>query len=297
MDRGGPTLVVLAAGIGSRFGGIKQIEPVGPNGESLIDYSIYDALATGFGRILFVVQEGMEERFRERFGTIADRCELDFAFQRLDDLPPGFSVPDRRGKPWGTAHALLSCRGRLEAPFALINADDFYGRSAFDSLARSLSTGGGPALVGYPLGATLSPSGPVSRGICRFDDAGYLVEIVERSGLRQEEDRIVYEDGEGRHGVEGGAIASMNMWGLTPDVLKELDRRFPAFLRGSDLRSAEYQLPTVIGDLIREGRLRVRVLPTEEEWFGITYHEDLPRVRAAIARLIAAGTYPSPLFD
>jgi len=291
------TLVILAAGIGSRFGGMKQIEPVGPSGEAIVDYSIYDALASGFGRIVFVVRDEMEAVFKKRFSFLSALCDLAHVTQRIDDLPAGFAVPPGREKPWGTAHALLASRGEVDGPFAVINADDFYGQSSFSALARSLIADGEEgALVGYELARTIPESGPVSRGVCRVDGAGYLAEIVEHGAVERRGGRIGYGEGGDWHEIPGGAIASMNMWGLPLRVLRDLGGRFPAFLNGSDLLTAEYQLPTVIGELIREGRLRVRVLRTEEEWFGLTHPEDLPRVRAAVERLIEAGIYPSPLF-
>jgi len=291
------TLVILAAGIGRRFGREKQIEPIGPAGEAILDYSIYDALTSGFERIVFVVREGAEEGFRERFSFLTDRCTPLYVTQRLDDLPTGFTVPAGRGKPWGTAHALLSCRREINGPFAVINADDFYGRGAFAALARFLAADGGEGvLVGYEIEKTLSGSGPVSRGVCRLDGAGYLVEIAERRRVERRGGRVRYEENGTWHGIPEGTIASMNMWGLPLRFLEELKWRFPAFLRGCDPLTAEYQLPTVIGEGIRDGRLRVRVVRTEEEWFGLTYPEDLPRARMTIERLIDRGLYPTPLF-
>lgn len=298
-DRRTLTLVVLAAGIGARFGRAKQIEPVGPSGEAIVDYSIYDAIASGFGRIVFVVGEGMEARFRERFSYLSGRCGLSYVTQRLADLPEGFAVPRGRGRPWGTAHALLSCRGEVDGPFGLINADDFYGRSAFASLVRFLTTVGGEeegALVGYELEKTVPESGPVSRGVCRVDRSGYLVEIVERRLVERRGGRVGYAEDGSWHGIPDRAIASMNMWGLPRSLFGELEGRFPLFLRSADLLTAEYQLPTLIGELIRDGRLRVRVLRTGEEWFGLTHPEDLSHVREMIERLIDRGEYPTPIF-
>lgn len=292
------TLVVLAAGIGSRFGRVKQIEPVGPSGEALVDYSIYDALTAGFERVVFVIGEGMEAAFKRRFSPLIGLCDLSFVTQRLDDLPAGFTVPPGRSKPWGTAHALLSCRGELDGPFAVINADDFYGAGAFAALARSLTVYGDEEgiLIGYRVEGTVPKSGPVSRGICRVDGSGYLVGIAEHRAVGLRGGRVGYEEGGIWHEIPEGTIASMNMWGLPVGFLRELEGRFLSFLGEGDLLTAEYQLPTVIGELIREGRLRVRVVRTEEEWFGLTHPDDLPRVRAAIERLVTAGSYPTPLF-
>jgi len=293
------TLVILAAGIGSRFGGAKQVEPVGPSGEYIVDYSVYDALASGFTRIVFVVKEGMGFAFKERFTPLADRCDLLFVPQRLDDIPDRFTVPPGRTKPWGTAHALLACRGELDGPFGVINADDFYGRSGFVALAHFLSARGGGregCLIGYRLDRTLSAGGPVSRGVCRVDRSGYLVEVVERNRVMRRGHLVGYEDESGWHEIPGGAIASMNMWGLPLRFLDELERGFPPFLSRSDPAIAEYQLPGVIGEGVQEGRLRIRVIRTEEEWFGLTYPEDLTNVRERIKRLIEDGAYPPRLF-
>lgn len=295
------TLVVMAAGVGSRYGGPKQLEPIGPNGETFSDYSVYDALRAGFGRVVFVLSRAVEAAFRERVGRrIARHCEVDYVVQRLDRLPPGFSVPPAREKPWGTAHAVLSCKEAVRGPFAVVNADDFYGRAAFRAVAdflRGNGSDGGPlriCLVGYRVENTLSRHGPVTRGICRVGPGGYLLRIEERRGVRREGERIV-ADGEE---IPPGTLVSMNMWGLPPGIFPELEARFPRFLteRAPEIATAEFLLPEVVGDLVAEGRARVRVLPTDARWFGVTHREDLADARAEIASLIERGVYPERLW-
>jgi len=301
-----PTLVVLAAGMGSRYGGLKQIDPVGPNGEVIIDYSAYDALQAGFGKIVFVVKEEIEAVFRERIGrTIEAQCETAYVWQEMTDVSPGFQVPPGREKPWGTGHATLACRDVVGEPFAVINADDFYGRSAFQLLADYLAQvedQGGYAygMVGYVLENTLTEHGYVSRGVCTVSDDGYLEEIHERTRIEKFDDGARYtEDGEQWTEIPLDSIVSMNTWGFTPEFFTELERRFARFLARDDhdLARAEYFLPEVLGALIREGVARVRVLETDERWFGVTYQEDKDRVKRAIERLIQDGLYPENLWE
>lgn len=296
------SLVVLAAGLGSRYGGLKQIEPVGPHGELIVDYSIYDALRAGFRRVVLVINERIETAFRRRIGrTIERQCETVYVFQRLDDaLPPGFHPPPDRRKPWGTAHAVLACREAVEANLAVINADDFYGRASYEMLYEHLSRAGEGeyCLVGFELRNTLSEHGPVARGICTVDRDGFLVEIHERTQVRPFGSAVKYRKGAGWATIPPGSIASLNLWGFTPGFLAELPARFARFLeeRAADLDTAEFFLPEVVGDLVREGRARVRVLPTPERWFGVTYRPDRDRVRQAIRGLIRQGVYPENLW-
>lgn len=303
---GKPTLVVLAAGIGSRFGALKQLDPVGPNGELIVDYSIYDALRAGFGQVVFVINQEFEEAFRHRIGrNIEKRCDTRYAFQRLDDLPDGFEVHAGRLKPWGTGHATLSCRQVVHTSFAVINADDLYGRSAFLALCEhlTLAQDGSPpdnyCMVGYPIENTLSEHGHVARGVCTISAAGYLQEIHERTRIEELGEAARYtEDGQTWIGIPKGTPVSMNMWGFTPSLFQELAAQFPRFLRENhaSLVNAEFYLPQVVGELIRQNRATVRVLPSNEQWFGITYQEDKPRVEKAIRSLIRQGVYPENLW-
>ena len=300
-----PTLIIMAAGIGSRFGGLKQIEPVGPGGELVIEYSIYDALRAGFGKVIFLIRDEMVDLFREKVGRrVESSIQTEYAFQRLEDLPPGFSVPQGRVKPWGTAHAVLSCRAQVSEPFAAINADDFYGREAFDALGgylRELKDVPGRlegCMAGFVLGNTLSEHGSVARGVCRVSPQGMLESVREHVRI-QRIDGIVQTspDGVDWSPLPADSVVSMNMWGFTPGIFPELERRFPAFLRrGADLIKAEFFLPDAAGEMIREGSLSVRVLPTTARWFGVTYPADLPRVRESVRGLVDAGVYPQTLW-
>jgi len=302
-----PTLVVMAAGIGSRYGGLKQLDPVGPNGEVIVDYSIYDALNAGFGKVVFVIKEEIEEPFRERIGRrIEKQCETAYVFQRLDGFTAGFQVPAERKKPWGTAHATLSAGEAVSTPFAVINADDFYGRSAFQSLHDHLRSAQGHTavhdycLIGYVLENTLTEHGHVARGVCTVGQDGYLVEIHERTHIAKFGRQVRYTEDGGETWVEIAAdtIVSMNTWGFTPDIFVELEARFPRFLRENEgnILKAEYFLPEVVGELIREGKARVKLLPTDERWFGVTYREDRPMVKRAIRELIRREVYPENLW-
>lgn len=299
--------MVMAAGVGSRFGGPKQLEPIGPNGETFSDYSVYDALRAGFRKVVFILSREVESAFRVRVGRRIERhCPVDYVIQRLEDLPPGFSVPPGRRKPWGTAHAILSCKDVVDSPFAVINADDFYGQTSFQALAgflASLDPSGETlemCLVGYRVENTLSPHGPVTRGVCDVDGNGYLVRIRELRGIKRRDGRIVYPTGgEGWAELFPGTVVSMNMWGFPPGIFRELEARFPCFLREHihEIETAEFLLPEVVRDLVEEGRARVRVLPTQERWFGVTHREDLPDARAAVSELIERGVYPEKLWD
>lgn len=302
-----PTLVVLAAGIGSRYGGLKQIEPLGPNGEIIIDYSIYDALNAGFGKVVFVIKQDIEEALRERVGkTIEKRCETAYVFQRIGDVPEGFEAPPDRQKPWGTAHATLSSKNVVHSPFAVINADDFYGRSSYKTLCDYLKNAqdrGGVydySMVGYVLENTLTEHGHVARGVCTVDQDGFLVEIHERTRIEKFGEISKYTEG-GEHWVEipKESIVSMNMWGFTPSLFSELEARFPRFLqKNSDsIQKAEYFLPDVVDDLLKETRATVKVLSTNERWYGVTYQQDKPRVKQAIRDLIRRGVYPENLWS
>lgn len=299
------TLVVMAAGIGSRYGGHKQVEPMGPNGEWLVDYSIYDAMRAGFARIVFVVRGEIEAEFRERYDDVLSAvCRVEYVVQSLDDLPDGFSPPADRVKPWGTGHAVWSCRDVIDGPFGVINADDFYGRGAFDALAgyfaRDHRAPGDHVLVGYKLANTLSEHGSVRRGVCRVDANGLLIDVRERHRIARRAGSISSsEDGETWMEMAGDTIVSLNTWGFGVEFMDGLSRQFPAFLaaHAAELGTAEFFLPDTVGRLIAEGGARVRVVSTDETWFGVTYPEDVQRARREITERIAAGEYPPRLWS
>lgn len=294
------TLVVLAAGMGSRYGGLKQVDPMGPAGETVLDYSVHDAVRAGFDRVLFIIRRDFENEFKASVGMrFAGRIRVDYAFQALDALPEGFGVPPGRVKPWGTGHAVWCARGELDGPFAVVNADDFYGAASFRVLADFLRTakadGAGAvanpdyAMVGFALANTLSEHGAVSRGVCDVAADGRLRGVEEHTGI------LATEVGPGRR-YASETVVSMNCWGFTANFLPQLEERWLAFLAingGSE--KTEFYLPFAVNELLAEGAAAVRVLPTSDAWFGVTYREDKPRVQAAIAALIAEGRYPSPL--
>jgi len=298
-------LVVLAAGMGSRYGGLKQIDPVGPNGERIIDYSLFDAKRAGFNRVVFVIRKDMEDAFRDGLGrAMESRIDVAYAFQTLDDLPAPFSPPPGREKPWGTGHAVLAARDVVRSPFAVINADDFYGRQAFTQLAGFLETnraGSIPtyAMIGYELQRTVSRHGTVSRGLCRTDATGHLIDIEEVTAIQQTPAGIYSKEADGRVIARDARIpVSMNCWGFQPDLFHLMNEDFASFLqaRGQELKS-EFYLPATISDLITRGTVKVRVLTTPDAWFGVTNREDKPRVTAGIQELIDAGLYPALLWS
>ena len=301
----GPTLVVMAAGIGSRYGGLKQVEPIGPNGEWIIDYSVFDAVRAGFEKVVFVVRDEIETEIRERFDrTLGSACPVGYVVQSLHDLPTGFSAPAGRAKPWGTGHAVWSCRSMLDGPFGVINADDFYGRGAFESLAGFLAQGehgaADHALIGYDLSKTLTEHGHVTRGVCRVDEHGFLLEIVERHRVAEHDGIITSsEDGETWIVLPRDTTVSMNMWGFGAGFVAELSRRLPEFLadHAGELHMAEFILPEVIGRLVAGDAARVQVLPTDERWFGVTFREDVRRAKEEMAQRIEDGRYPSRLWS
>jgi NDP-sugar pyrophosphorylase family protein len=293
-----PALIIMAAGLGSRYGGLKPLAPVGPNGEAAVAYSTHDALKAGFGRIVFVIRKAMEAPFRERVGKAVEKiADAAYVFQELDRLPPAFRVPAGREKPWGTGHAILCCKEAARTPFAVINADDFYGPTSYAALADHLKAAPSYCMAGFVLENTLSPHGTVSRGICEVTRDGFLASVTERTQIRRSGDSVQYADETGRWvEIPGETIVSMNLWGFTPGIFDELERRFAAFLekRGADIK-AEYHIPTVVGELVRGGRAKVRVLKTRETWFGLTYPEDLPAAQQAVRDLIRRGIYPERL--
>ncbi len=295
-------LVVMAAGIGSRFGGVKQLAPVGPSGEITLAYSVHDALRAGFTRILFILRRDMEQAFRDRIGRqVEQAADTTYVHQELDILPPGFSVPPGREKPWGTGHAVLCCKEILRHPFAVINADDFYGSQAFQLLHDFLVQPHREpvpeyGMVGFGLARTLSPHGTVSRGVCRVGPDDRLLDVTELTQIQREGDGIRAAQGNEWIQLPSDSVVSLNTWGFTPAIFPELETQFADFLRlhPGDAR-AEFQLPVAIDRLLRSGRARVRVLPTDAEWHGITYKEDLPAIQHAIQALVQRGDYRSPL--
>jgi hypothetical protein len=299
-------LVVMAAGIGSRYGGLKQIDPVGPSGEVVLDYSVYDALRSGFDRVVFIIREDIEAAFREKIGRRIERAaDTAYVFQSPGRVPPGFRVPEGRKKPWGTAHAILCAKDAVTTPFLAINADDYYGRTAFKAMADHLSRAGAAAgtaefaMVGYRLENTLSEHGTVARGVCTATADGYLVGIRELLKIQRFPDGIKHTENDAEWiPLDPASWTSMNCWGFTPDLFGELERRFPEFLRrnAGTILKAEFLIPEVVGELLGEGRARVRILPTRERWFGVTYPEDRPLFRTAILDLINTGVYPRDLW-
>ena len=298
-----PTLVVLAAGMGSRYGGLKQIDPMGPSGETILDYSVFDALRAGFGRVVFIIRPDFEDAFRDGVAArFSDRVDVDFSFQTLDRLPSGFSVPEGREKPWGTTHAILCAREQIRGNFAVINADDFYGRDSYAVLSRHLQSVDASstdfAMVGFTLRNTLSDHGSVARGVCVADDKGFLASIDEMTKIERDgrAARNTRDDGT-VVSLSGDEPVSMNMWGFTPRLFDHLDRVFREFLEksGSEAKS-ECFIPLTVGQLVDERVATCRVLRTDSSWFGVTYREDKEVVQASIADLIGRGDYPPNLW-
>lgn len=299
------TLVILAAGLGSRFGGgIKQLEPVGPGGEIIMEYSIHDALEAGFNKVVFIIRKDLEKDFKEVIGNRIEKLtEVAYAYQALEDLPEGFSVPEGRKKPWGTGQALLCCRGIVNEPFVVINADDYYGKEGFRNIHAYLTsedrTDMDFCMTGFVLGNTLSANGGVTRGICQRDEDGYLTGVKETKNVVKTKEGAAVETEAGLELLDPDGLVSMNMWGLTPEFIEVLAEGFPKFLANvqeGDLK-AEYLLPTIIDQLIQEKRAKVAVLRSDDSWFGVTYKEDKPYVMAAFEKLIAEGVYKEKLFS
>ena len=301
-----PILVVMAAGMGSRYGGLKQIDPVGKNGEIIMDFSIYDALQSGFSKVIFIIKEELLNDFKSVVGDRVSRyIPVEYVFQKLTDLPEGFTVPEGRVKPWGTGHAVLSAREKIDAPFAVINADDFYGREAFQKIAAFLQQeqSGEKAhwtMVGYHLKNTLTENGHVARGVCVEKD-GVLDTVVERTHIEKLENGPAYTEDEGAswHPLDEDATVSMNLWGFTPDFVEDLKNGFENFQKNTVPQNplkAEYFLPFEVNDQIRAGRADVTVLKSADKWYGVTYKEDKPVVMKALADMMADGTYPDPLW-
>ena len=300
------TLVIMAAGMGSRYGGLKQIDPITPEGAFILDFSIYDALAAGFDRVVFVIKEENYEIFKETVGArVESKVRTEYVFQRLEDLPAPHTVPDGRVRPWGTGHAVLSARGVVDDTFAVINADDFYGRDAMMRLADFLHTaetlpdGKEPfCMVGYRLENTLTEHGSVSRGVCSIDADGYLSGIVERTKIMRTETGAAYQDGEEWFALPTDTTVSMNCWGFTPRAMQLMEGYFARFLEAGegDPMRREFYLPAAVEGMMTDGFCRVRVLETDAVWQGVTYPEDKARVVSAIRAMIDAGVYPAKLW-
>ncbi|MGM9562668.1 MAG: NDP-sugar synthase [Faecousia sp.] len=297
-----PTLVVLAAGMGSRFGGLKQMTPVDNQGNSILHYSIYDAIQAGFGKVVFVIKKAIEEDFRQITAGLEKHIDVAYAFQEVDMLPSGFQVPEGRTKPWGTGHAVLCAKDEVDGPFTVINSDDFYGRGAYMAIAdflRQPHSDREYAMVGFLLKNALTENGSVARGVCELQN-GNLAKVTERTKIfKRGSDAAYTEDGEHFVPLSGDTVVSMNFWGYQPSMMEELERRFPLFLEErlpKDPEKCEFYLPFATDALIQEGSASVRVLKTDETWYGVTYREDLPTVVDAIAAMRRNGRYPEVLF-
>ena len=302
-----PILLIMAAGMGSRYGGLKQMDPVGPNGEVILDYSIFDARRAGFKRVIFLIKHQIEDDFKRLVGDrISKYMEVNYAFQELDALPAGFTVPEDRVKPFGTGHAVLCCKDLIDAPFAVINSDDYYGPEAFDEAYKALVSLKDDdkqrfVMVAYMLRNTLTDNGYVARGVCAVDESGNLEEIHERTHIIKTVDGPLYtEDNEHYTRLPEDAPVSMNMWGFTPSLLTALENQFPVFLSEElpkNPAKAEFFLPFAVNDLLKEDKATVRVLFSHDRWWGVTYQADKPEVKAALRTLAEDGLYPMPLWQ
>lgn len=298
-----PTLFILAAGMGSRYGGLKQLDGVGPNGETIMDYSVYDAIRAGFGKVVFVIRHDFEAEFREKIiSKYINHISTDVVFQDITAIPKGFSVNPERTKPWGTGHAVLMGKDVIHEPFAVINADDFYGAESFKILANTLNDLEGKTnqycMVGFQIENTLSENGSVSRGLCQVSDEGYLTGVTECHGIERKGDKIVYTHPSGKEAeFPAGASVSMNMWGFTPDYFEHSEKAFVDFLsKHSEELKSEFYIPTVVNDLITSGTATLTVKQTPSKWFGVTYAADRPETIAQFKRLTEEGVYPESLW-
>ncbi len=304
-----PVLVVMAAGMGSRYGGLKQIDPVGSQGEAILDYSLFDAYEAGFRTAVIIIKEAIRADFMATVGKRLEKCpmEIRYAYQELYKIPEGFTVPDERTKPWGTSHAVWCAREEIgDAPFAVLNADDYYGKDAYKVIYEYLCSGGDGekydyCMVGYDLGNTVTDNGSVARGICAANEEGYLTDVVERTRIEKYEGGIHFTEDDGKTwtDVSADTPVSMNMWGFTPSFIQEIDARFPDFLANDVPKNpakAEYFLPRTVGDLLAEQKARVKVLRSRDRWFGVTYAADKPMVVAALKQMQEQGLYPDGLW-
>ena len=299
-----PSLLILAAGMGSRYGGLKQTDPVGPNGEAIIDYSIYDALKAGFGKIVFVIRESFADAFIDNFeDKLAGKIRTEYIFQSLEDLPVDINIPAGRTKPWGTGHAVWTARKHIDENFAVINADDYYGSNSYRTMEKYLQNISATdnkhyCMTGYPLQKTLSEHGSVSRGICKTDDENLLQSVTELTHIEKIDGKIIARKGDSILNLNGDEIVSMNFWGFTPGIFKELETSLKDFLqeKAQDM-TAEFYLPSVVNRLIREKQYRVKVLPATDQWFGVTYPQDKALAVKHIQQLIQQGVYPENLWE
>jgi len=297
-----PTLLILAAGMGSRYGGLKQIDKIGPSGEAIIDYSIFDAIRAGFGKVVFVIRKELEQDFRNFFGNKLDgKIEMEFVYQEIDNVPEGIEINIERQKPWGTGHAILVAKDAINEPFAAINADDFYGADAYKAVAeyfKSNSKTNDHSMVGYQLDGTLSDFGTVSRGICKTDENGFLQKIEEITKIAIKDDKIAFDDGSGNwEALTGKEIASMNIWGFYPEMFKIFEDGFARFItKAKDDPKAEYFIAWPLMDMMKENKGRVKVLETSARWFGVTYKDDKASAIQKINELVEAGVYPNNLW-
>ncbi len=299
-----PTLLVLAAGMGSRYGSLKQIDPVGPSGETIIDYSIYDAIRAGFGKVVFIIRKSFEQDFKDLFiAKLQPHIPVEYVFQEIDRIPEGLAVSPERTKPWGTAHAVLMAKDVIHEPFAVINGDDFYGAGAFQTMADYLNsltadTQTQYSLVGYQVGNTMSDYGSVSRGVCQEDEHELLVSVTERTNIQYAEGKIAYQEAEGKPVfLNPETLVSMNFWGFTPEYFKQTEAIFSDFVKANiDSLKAEFYIPYAIDILINSAEASVKVLRSDAKWFGVTYKEDKPLVIEKLAQLIKAGIYPAKLW-
>jgi UTP-glucose-1-phosphate uridylyltransferase len=297
-----PTLLILAAGMGSRYGGLKQMDEIGPGGESIIDYSIYDAINAGFDKVVFVIRQSFAEQFKARFNPrLNGRIKVEYVFQELDKLPDGFTVPEGREKPWGTGHAILMAKDVVHSPFAIINADDFYGRDAYQKVFKFLTESRDDneyAMIGYPLRNTLSEYGTVSRGVCVTDAVGNLSSLAERTKIGYENNKIYFWEGETKTELTGEEPVSMNFWAFKPAFFQHLESQFNDFLKekGNELKS-EFYFNVVPDQLIKQGKAITKIITTTDKWFGVTYQEDRPEVHQRLKDLIDQGVYPERLWE
>ena len=298
-----PTLLILAAGLGSRYGSLKQLDRIGPSGETIIDYSIYDAIRTGFGKVIFVINKKTEPDFKEVFiDKLKDRIEIDYVLQEIDKIPAGITYTPERKKPWGTGHAILMAAGKIHEPFAMINADDFYGQSAYRSVAAYYK-GWTPgrendySMVGYDINNCLSDNGTVSRGVCVADSEDKLIEVIERTQIRKVKNGIAFIENGLEVLIPEDTLVSMNFWGFTPSIFGHLEKGFHDFIvKNAQDPKAEYYIPFVVNELVKSGTVDVSILKSSSKWYGMTYREDRDDVAAGILELIAKGEYPQDLW-
>ena len=303
-----PVLVIMAAGMGSRYGGLKQIDPVDREGHIIMDFSIYDAKKAGFEKVVFIIKKENEKDFKDAVGRRIEKVmDTAYVYQELDSIPEGFAVPEGRVKPWGTAHAILCAAGEIDSPFAVINADDYYGRSAFEKIYQYLTTHEDDekyryTMVGYRLINTVTDNGYVSRGVCALNEKNELVSVTERTRIEKRGSGVAYSEdgGSSWKEIDGNTLVSMNMWGFTESILEEIRSGFPAFLKkglAENPMKCEYFLPSVVSDLLSAGKASVAVLESEDKWYGLTYKEDKPAVTAAVQKLKDSGRYPERLWN